>query len=282
VDAPNGGSWQVNNIDPQDSCNLITYAQSTPAHSSSAQLLPPSPPPAVIMSLASDSSSTSMAASDNGLESPQITELLPNPAAPTKDADGEFIEIYNSNNTSFDLGNFVLQTGLETKHKYTFPNGFKLKANSFTAFKLKGTGLSLSNSEGQASLLDPASKTVSQSEVYDTAKDGSAWALANGRWYWTNKPTPSAANVVDQAVLSPDSTAGPQVLGSADVSTDDNSSASGNPDAASTEPSSVHGWTLAGVGGAALLYACYEYRTDLANHLYRFRRYLAARRAAGK
>jgi len=44
--------------------------------------------------------------------------------------------------------------------------------------------------------------------------------------------------------------------------------------------SSLHIGVLAGVGGLALLYALYEYRHDLANRVYQFRRYRETRRAA--
>ena len=50
-------------------------------------------------------------------------------------------------------------------------------------------------------------------------------------------------------------------------------------DPASTSP--IYAWTLALVTGLALLYGAYEYRADLANRIYGFRRYVAARRSGG-
>jgi hypothetical protein len=52
--------------------------------------------------------------SDAGLAAPQISEVLPNPTPPATDAEGEFIELYNSNNNIFDLSGFSLQAGNTT------------------------------------------------------------------------------------------------------------------------------------------------------------------------
>jgi hypothetical protein len=91
-----------------------------------------------------------------------------------------------------------LQAGITTKHSYVFPAGTMLSVGGFTAFYASDTGLSLSNTTGQSDLLDPFGNTLSQTDVYGTAKDGQSWALANGKWYWTTEPTPSAANVIKQ------------------------------------------------------------------------------------
>lgn len=276
-----GGSW-VEVSFGSDPCTIEETVLTTTSNTTSGSLLPSSPPPATIVSLTSGAGSSGMAASDIGLRTPQITELLPNPASPTTDAEGEFIEIYNSNLASFDLSNFVLQTGLTTNHKYSFPSGTLLKPRSFTAYLLKGTGLGLSNSSGQAALLDPSGKTISQTDQYGSAKDGQSWALANDRWYWTTTPTPSSANVVNQPNGSGQAGAGnsPQILG---ASTLNQGAGGGGSSAASSsgQASPIHSWTLAGVGGLALGYALYEYRQDLANRLDQLRRYRAARVAAG-
>ncbi|HEU5005258.1 MAG TPA: lamin tail domain-containing protein [Candidatus Saccharimonadales bacterium] len=262
-------------------CTLTTYNGST---STTAAVWPEndSSPPAIIESVAEGQGLVGLPAADIGLKAPQISELLPNPSGSGTDDTDEFIELYNPNDTAFDLSGFALETGLTTKHKYSFEDSTLLPAKSFTAFYSADTGLTLSNTSSQAILLDPLGTTISQSDAYSSAKDGMSWALANGKWYWTNAPTPGATNVVNQA--SPDSSkanksSAPTVKG---LSTGSSNSAPNSFSNTTIVSTPIHAWTLAGVGAAALLYAGYEYRNDLANNLYRVRRYIAARRAARK
>ncbi len=127
---------------------------------------------------------------DVGLKAPAITELLPNPDGTGTDKTDEFIELYNPNAKPFDLSGFSLQTGITRKHTYVFPKGSSLPPKSFKAFYSKTTALSLSNTTGQTRLLAPSGNSVSDAAEYEKAKDGIAWALAKGKWYWTTKPTP--------------------------------------------------------------------------------------------
>lgn len=225
----------------------------------------------------SSAAGTDLPSDDVGLSVPRLSEILPNPASPQTDADDEFIELYNSNSQPFDLSGFSLQVGTTTTHKYTFPAGTDIQPQQFSAYYSSDTGLSLSNSGGQVKLLDPSGNQLAQSDIYSTAKDGYAWIYANGTWQWTTSPTPSAKNIVNSPVsknIGTKSSGKTAVLG-AHTSGPSGSSYSGS---ASTTPSSLHPLILAGIGTLAVLYALYEYRNDLANTLYRFRRYRAARR----
>src|SRR3990167_6427687 len=195
--------WQQANLDAVNPCQLnVTIAGVTSPGPSSigSQLLPGSPPPATIVNVGDGEESTSGALppADIGLAAPQVNEALPNPAEPQTDGEDEFIELYSSNDVAFDLSGFKLQTGTTTLHTYTFEAGTMLAPKSFTAFYAIDTNLSLSNSGGQARLLDPAGNIISQSGSYTSAKDGQSWALANGTWYWTTTPTAGEANVINQ------------------------------------------------------------------------------------
>ncbi|MFA5003682.1 MAG: lamin tail domain-containing protein [Candidatus Saccharimonadales bacterium] len=248
-------------------------------------------PPATIESLAADDSGASGAvlpSADVGLLSPQITELMPNPDGTGNDATDEFIELYNPNGAIFDLTGFVLQTGTTTKHSYTFPGGTLLSAKGFVAFYAANTTLSLSNTSGQADLLDPFGTTISQTDAYASAKDGQTWALANGDWYWTTKPTPNAANVINQtinAVTSSSSKSTGTKLAAGNVkgaSTPASNSANNTTGASSSTPqvTPIHPTVLAGVAALAVAYGLYEYRHDVANKLHQLRVYRDARRKA--
>ncbi|HSW78440.1 MAG TPA: lamin tail domain-containing protein, partial [Candidatus Babeliales bacterium] len=215
---------------------------------------------------------------------PQISEVLPNPASPKTDANDEFIELYNSNDKAFDLSGFILQVGTTTVHKYTFPDGTMIEPHQFSAFYSSDTSLSLSNSDGQVKFLDPGGNLLSQTDEYFTAKDNYAWVNKDGLWLWTTTPTPGAVNTINSPPASKSSsstakTTSKKSVKGAKTSKPTTSSASAFP----SSPSSVkmNPLVLAGVGAAALLYAGYEYRHDLANFFYKFRRNRETRRVLG-
>lgn len=292
--------WQLADVDTVNICqlNVMVSGVTTPGP---IGLMVGSAPPATIVSMNNDSpasSSSALPPADVGLAAPQINELLPNPAEPQTDSEDEFIELYNSNDAVFDLTGFKLQTGTTTLHNYTFPAGSSLPAKSFVAYLSIDTNLSLSNSGGQARLIDPAGNVISQSEIYGSAPDGQSWALAAGTWYWTTTPTAGAANIINQPLSVKTLSVGTAVAATSTTKktstpTSKNPSASkvkaatttatNNPKSAAPpqNASPLHPLVLAGVGIGAVGYAAYEYRTDLANRFYQLRRYRAARAAAG-
>jgi hypothetical protein len=245
----------------------------------SGQLLPGAEPPATIVNITNGngSSAPTMPAADLGLKAPSITELLPNPAGTGNDGTDEFIELYNSNAKNFDLNGFVLQTGATKLHNFTIPPGTNLPAHGFLVFYSSKTKLSMSNTSGQARLLDPFGRSVSASAAYGTAKDGQAWALANGKWYWTTAPTPGKANVIKQLVATK-KTDKKAASSSKSTAAKNAASLGGNDQSDGLAGSPVRPAVLAIIGGLALLYGAYEYRADLANYLHQFRRNAAARR----
>jgi hypothetical protein len=288
VTAPGAGSWQSVQPDASNACNLVSSANSTIVTTGFGQLLPPAEPTATIVSLSdSDSATTTptaaLPATDIGLMTPEVTEILPNPAGTGNDATDEFIELYNPNNIGFDLSGFGLQAGTTTLHNYYFAAGAQLPPHGFTAFYSVQTGLSLSNSGGQVKLLDPFGNSIFATAVYGTAKDGQTWALANGKWYWTTKLTPGTANIINQpasikkSAASKSSKSSDKTKAAKTPQTKTTASYNGDPTAAGNTP--IHTWTLALVAGLALVYGTYEYRADLANHFYQLRQYLRNRRA---
>lgn len=251
-------------------------------------LQPPTEPPAILLPaetpLSKESVQSAAILANDGLKAPMITELLPNPAAPQTDAEDEFIELYNDNDGAFELSGYKLAVGLNGTRAYTFPNGTVLPAKSFVAFYSIDTKVSLSNSNGQARLRDPNGKDIAQTSPYGTAKDGQAWALANGTWQWTTRPTPHSTN----AIIAPPATTKAttkKTAASAKTASAATTRAAGKDQqvagAMQEEPQGtrvIHPWILAGAGVFALLYGAYEYRRDLANQLYKLRLYRTARR----
>lgn len=292
-------TWEVANLlsDETGTCSLVTKSGAT-----AGSYDPPmaDTPPAVVET---EEGSDSSAAADGttggnvGLIAPQITELLPNPAGTGTDATDEYIELYNPNSVTFDLGGYLLETGLTTTHTYTFPAGTLLQPQSFATFFASETGLAMSNTSGQAVLKDEDGVVIAATDPYGTAADGKAWALADGVWYWTIMPTPEAANIIAEAAA--------KVLTASTIKTTTTKTAAAKktttatkkataPKAktttaktatkkvaseATTPPRGIHPLVLALVAIVAVGYGVYEYRTDLANAFHKFRTDRAARRS---
>jgi len=275
----NGGiyKWQLADLDSNNACQLdVSTGGSVSTGLEQAGGAVPS-----VVGVTGNSSDAGLPADDVGLAAPRLSEILPNPAPPQTDADDEFVELYNSNNHPFDLSGFMIQVGISTTHKYTFPAGTMLQPLQFGVYYSSETGLSLSNNGGQVMLLDPSGNTLEQSDVYTKAKDGYAWVYADGLWQWTTAATPGAKNVISAPPAAKNSSTKSNSTTVLGIST--GNSSGGNSSTAGTSTSgSLHPAILAGVGGLAVIYALYEYRHDLAAALYHFRRYREARRAAGQ
>lgn len=234
----------------------------------------------------------------------EITELLPNPAAPQTDAADEFVELYNPNAKPVDLSGYVIKSGSNDTYKYTIGN-IVIGGGAYHVFYSRDTKLVLSNTAGRAKLFTPDGSLIDETAAYDKAGEGQSWILADGQWQWTSKPTPGQVNILSlplavaaasKASKTPSSTSAkkssstkksaPKVKkassskkkAAAKTSAD---SSSGEEDSTG-QAGSLHPIVLAGVGAAAVGYAAYEYRNDLANRIHKFRRYRAARATAGE
>ncbi len=273
------GSWQQAEL---SDCTPLVSIISPSADTTYVQWSEADEPLATIISLGSNGSSgASLPVADIGLAAPQITELMPNPAEPQTDSEDEFIEIYNPNDKAFDLTGFKVEVGTTTKRSYAFASGTIIAPKVFKAFYLDETGLSLSNNGSQARLLDPFGSVINQSETYGKTKEGQSWALANGKWYWTTTATPGAANVIKEPAGSSKTTSTNGSSRGAVKGAQTTAAGSGDADnLASGSQSKLHPLVLAGLGAGAIAYAAYEYRSDLANRFYQFKRYRESRRTA--
>lgn len=281
INSVGAGSWMTVSPSQNDPCSLTTTVANAPpaAVSTSLLLLTSAPPPVSIISVLGETTGPYMPASNIGLMAPVVNEILANPGSPKTDSDDEFVELYNPNDKSFDLSGFSLIVGTAKTYKYKFPAGTKLEPKSFTAFFSAETNLSLSNSGGQAKLLDPFGNSISTSQEYSSAKEDQAWALANNKWLITTTPTPGSANIINGGSAgSNTSSAGARRTSGAIGS---NSSLEANPvsDFGDTKEAKLHPTTLAGVAALAVGYGAYEYRLDLLNRLRQFKANRAIRRA---
>ena len=283
--------WRVGNL---AACTLTLGLESTRAVDPPATIewtQAAIEPPAIIEASATDESTTTAQSSANqnlGLAPPLITELLPNPMGTGTDATDEFIELYNSNDAVFTLSGFTLQTGLSTTHSWLIPTGVTIPAKGYKVLYATDSKLSMSNTSGQVTLFDTAGTKVAQSDPYDSAPDGQAWALANGAWYWTTKPTPGGTNDIAAPIVKA-ATASKKVTTTATAvkgtttktptkatTVASKTTASGAQNQATSV--ALHPLVLASVALAAIGYGVYEYRHDLANAFSKFRRNGSSRR----
>lgn len=214
----------------------------------------------------------------------KITELMIDPDKPLTDAEDEFIELYNPNAEAVDLEDYRLETGMKFSYGFTLP-AITLKPGEYLALYSLDTNLTLSNSEGQAQLLDPSGQVMFSVPAYTKAKPNTSWALVGEQWQWTTEPTPGQPNVaaVTGGAAGSNNPSGTNqgVLGaSSNRSFSDNRNVYEEPPALAQDE--MDRSVVAGVGSMALLYAGYEYRYDIGNRFNQLRRYLEARRSGRK
>lgn len=279
---PGGPEWLTVQPSADDPCQLESYTEQpqTPEQEGYS-FLPSSLPP--VRYVAAPSTGSKVSVNRNiGKMAPVVNEVLPNPDSPQTDADDEFIELYNPNESVFDLSGFKLAFGSTSPRTYTFPEGTTLAPKSFKAFTSGDTSISLSNSEAQVWLLAPNEQVIGESKAYRDAKDGQAWALAGGEWVWTAVPSPGAENTLSTAAGGTTAKPAAAVLG---ITNNETGGAAATTLASAARPSELndaaplHPLVLAAIGSLAVAYALYEYRHDVSNRIYQLRRYLRARRA---
>lgn len=282
ITSPGSGSWNLAQQDINDPCKITSSPGAVSFAAGSGQLLPPTEPPVEIWTSGENVSDTTPAA-NKGLMSLQITELLPNPDGTGNDASDEYIELYNPNAAVFDLSGYKLETGITSARSYTFPAGTSIPGLTWLALYSESTGLSLSNTASEARFLDASDKIIVKTEAYANAKDGQAWSLANGKWYWSTASTPNASNIIKEPLVTKKSKAAVSKTSSRSASVKAKGATQPKPKTSpafiNEEPSTtpVRIRTLALVAGLALLYGAYEYRTDLANRFRRIRNYVGNR-----
>lgn len=277
--APAGGSWQTARL--TSGCGYeVIGAEEEALEDEAFSFLTGAMPPVRYVSAASSRSGPINR--NVGKAAPIINEVLPNPASPQTDADDEFIELYNPNDSSFDLTDFRLAFGSTNPKKYTFPEGTVLQPKEFRAFTSGDTSISLSNTQAQVWLLDPNEQVVGQADPYKNAKDGQAWALDAGKWVWSLQPTPGAMNAIALPVT--DAAKGKTAAAVLGISGTTGTTNAGEPSSGSAaaeldDAAPLHPLVLAVVGAAAVGYMLYEYRGDMSNRIFQFRRYLRNRQA---
>lgn len=137
----------------------------------------------------------------------RITELLPNVVG--TDTGMEFIELYNPNDFSVDLGLYQISVGTESPKLYNFPTGSMIAAGQYATFFNDDIKFTLANTGGRVNVVTADGQAVDSSDAYTDAPEGESWELLDGTWQYTNQPTPGSANlppliITDDASLEVD------------------------------------------------------------------------------
>lgn len=121
-----------------------------------------------------------------------ITEILPNAAG--SDKGKEFIEIYNPNNFTIYLTDYLLWAGTHSPKSYTFPIDVQIGPGQYQYFSNQQIGYSLLNSTNKVWITDIDGNVINEPNEYLDPKEDTAWALIDETWQYTNQPTPGSKN----------------------------------------------------------------------------------------
>ncbi len=123
-----------------------------------------------------------------------ISEFLPNPAG--KDADGEFIELFNNGGEPINLGSWKLKDA--SGKVFAFANQ-KIGAEEYLVLDYKTSKIPLNNNGEALFLYDNHGNLVDRAEYSGTAEAGKPLIRKDNRFVFTDKPTPGKANIFGAA-----------------------------------------------------------------------------------
>ena len=131
-----------------------------------------------------------------------INEWLPNPVGP--DANGEFVEFYNSENVSILLNGYTLGTGAKKKFSLA---GYVVSPNSYLVLKKAQTKLALKNSDGALFLYGPSGRVIDQANFVGAAPEGKSFSRISydaspAQHFVFTDPTPGTHNKAASAMVS--------------------------------------------------------------------------------
>ena len=103
-----------------------------------------------------------------------LNEALPNPTG--SDSTLEFIELYNSNGYSVELGDWQLDDGAGGSHPYTIPKQTIIPPLNYLVFYAEDTKIALNNNGDEIRLFIPSNQLADSIIYQDKALEGIAFA----------------------------------------------------------------------------------------------------------
>jgi len=122
-----------------------------------------------------------------------LNEILPSPEG--ADDQGEWIEIYNSNNFEVDLSDWKIEDKEGTKTTYTFNKDTKISPNGYLILRRPDTNITLNNSIDGLNLLWPDNKII-DSMAYEKALTSQSYNKTISGWQWSTSLTPGYKNII--------------------------------------------------------------------------------------
>jgi hypothetical protein len=131
----------------------------------------------------------------------RLSEVLPAPRAVDWDRNGvanvrdEWIELYNGNGKTVNIGGWSLDLGRGRGRAYRIPRGTVLRPGAYLVLYRLQTGLTLDDAAGQVRLLDAAGRLVDSVSYGALLPDRSASRDALGVWHADGRPSPGGPNL---------------------------------------------------------------------------------------
>jgi PKD repeat protein len=123
-----------------------------------------------------------------------ISEFIPSPEGPDKE--NEWVELYNNSDQITDISSWQIANQNEKAKPFSLPQNTLVAPRQFLVIHAETSRLSLRNAAGSLKLLYPNGQTA-QEIKYEKSKTNQSIALAgNNQYFWTNLPTPGAANII--------------------------------------------------------------------------------------
>lgn len=139
-----------------------------------------------------------------------ITEVLPNLEG--SDESKEFIELLNVGDQPVSLLGLQLTIGTQTQKDIALPD-VTVEPSAYLVIGNDVVAFTLANTESSVELRAVDGNVIDSMPAYRDPKEGMAWALIDGVWQYTNRPTPGAANQVaysaTTALMLPEATLKP-------------------------------------------------------------------------
>lgn len=207
----------------------------------------------------------------------ELTELLPDPAAPQVDDTDEFVEIYNPNSVEVNLKGYVIKTGSSFQNKTVLSDEI-IAPYSYFLVTSGETSLSLANTGTAVQLVDPTGHILEEVPHYGQAKAGQSWIKEGAGWQWSTSPTPLAMNILTIPLPEePKATPAKKVVAAKSATKKVAAAKTAQPKppkavAVKEEPkppesvvakTTPNYWIIAAIAGVAVSYGAYEYRKDL-------------------
>jgi len=128
-----------------------------------------------------------------------INEILPAPQG--SDETNEFIELYNTSDSSADVSGWKLKDVEGTMKIYAIPKDTTIEAHGFLVVKRLTTHITLNNQEDGVTLTSPDGK-IQDSVVYHAAPSNQSYNRnSRNNWQWSRTLTPGAENSIPEAIL---------------------------------------------------------------------------------